>query len=214
MQIIPTIIEKQFSEAVEKIRLSKDDFKWIQIDVIDGIYSVGKTFELELLNKTGLVTDNTLWEIHLMVKEPVKWIEKCEFIYASRIIGQVEMMSDIEEFISRTKDAGLEAGLGFDIDTPIGDIPSETDLVLLMARKSGFEYQKFEEKIFEKIKKLREFRKEKDLKFRIGIDGGINENNILELKKIGVDIAYCGSTIFNGNVNNNILKLNEIINNN
>lgn len=207
MQITPTILEKEFWTAENKIRHAKNISRWIQIDVIDGVFTEGKTFELELLNSKLEELENVLWEIHLMVKEPKNWIEKCNFINASRVIGQVEMMTNREDFITEIKDLGMEAGLAFDIDTEIGEIPQETDLVLLLSRKSGFGNYNLDEIIFEKIKKLKKIKEEKNLKFMIGIDGGINEENIKRLKEAGIDIAYCGGSIFNGMVDDNWEKL-------
>ena len=213
MIVIPTILEKDFSLAEIKIRLIKDRSRWIQIDVIDGNFSDGKSFELELLNKIGKEIQNNLLDIHLMVKEPIKWIEKCNFVGASRIIGQVEMMNDRQKFVENIKDMGLETGLAFDVETEIEDIPKETDLVLLMGRKSGFKSVEFEEKVYKKIEKLVELRENKKMDFKIGIDGGIDEEIIKKLKIIRVDIAYCGGAVFSGNVSNNWDKLNYVSSN-
>ncbi|HPT66027.1 MAG TPA: hypothetical protein PK257_01810 [Candidatus Woesebacteria bacterium] len=210
MIIIPTILEKDFSLAEIKIKLIKDRCRWVQIDVIDGYYSPGKSFELELLNKIGKEIQNNLLDIHLMVKEPIKWIEKCNFVGANRVIGQVEMMSDVNEFVEKIKEAGLEVGLAFDTETEVINIPKETDLILLMGRKSGFQNADFDEKIYEKIKKLVKLRDNKKMDFKIGVDGGINEEIIKKLKIEGVDIAYCGGAIFNGMVNDNLEKLNYV----
>jgi ribulose-phosphate 3-epimerase len=207
MQIIPTILEKEFEIAQIKIDLIKDFSKWIQVDVIDGSFSFGKTFELELLNKSLKETINIFWEIHLMVNEPKKWIKKCHFVNSSRIIGQVEMMSNREDFVTEIKNLGIEAGLAFDIDTEIGEIPEETDVIILLSRKAGFEAKELDNKIFEKIEKLKKIREEKQLKFIIGIDGGIDETNIGKLNKAGAEIAYCGKAIFDGMVDDNLEKL-------
>jgi ribulose-phosphate 3-epimerase len=209
MQIIPTILEKDFDRVKEKILVVKDLVKWIQIDVIDGFFAFGKTFELELITKIE-GAENLLWETHLMVKEPINWIEKSIFINTSRIIGQVEMMSDRENFIKKVKDKGVEAGLAIDIGTDIGEIPEETDLVLLMGRKAGFESYPFEEIVYKKIKQLEKIKTKNKLDFKIGIDGGVNENNINKFKEIGVEVAYCGGAIFNGNVKDNLEKLNYV----
>ena len=99
MIVIPTILEKDFARAEIKIKLIKDKSRWMQIDVIDGYFTDGKTFELELLNKIGKEIQSNLLEIHLLVKEPIKWVEKCNFVGANRIIGQVEMMSSKDEFV-------------------------------------------------------------------------------------------------------------------
>ena len=213
MRIIPTIIEKDFSIAEAKIKLIKDKTRWIQIDVLDGYFSDGKSFELELLNKIQKEIQNNLLEIHLMVKEPIKWIEKCNFVGATRIVGQVEMMFDREKFVTEIKDMGLEVGLAFDVETEIGEIPSETDLILLMGRKAGFETLEFDEKILNKIEFLVNLRKSDDMDFEIGIDGGINLETIEKIKNTGVEIAYCGKAIFNGMVDDNFEKLNYASNN-
>ena len=212
MQIIPTVLTNDFIEAEQRIKQLVEYAKWIQIDVIDGSFCPFKTFELELLNKLD-VTKTILWDVHLMVKEPEKWLEKCLFIGASRVTGQVEMMSDREKFVDEIKNMGVDVGLSFDVDTEIENIPKETDLVLLMGRKSGFQSTKFDEKIYKKITKLVEFKKNKKMDFEIGIDGGLNEEIIKKIKVVGTDIAYCGGIIFNGNVINNWEKINYASNN-
>ena len=214
MQIIPSILEKDFSIAENKIKLIKDKFRWMQIDVIDGFFSEGRSFELELLNKIEVQIQNNLIEVHLMVKEPIKWIEKCNFIGASRIIGQVEMMNDRNSFIQEVKNMGLEAGLAFDVDTEIEKIPDGTDVVLIMGRKSGFQANKFQEDTINKIKKVVQAREGKDAQYyKIGIDGGVNLDTIKKIKEAGAEIAYCGRTVFDAILNDNLEKLDYAINN-
>jgi ribulose-phosphate 3-epimerase len=210
MRIIPTILEQDFVVAEEKIRLVKDLTSWIQIDVIDGVYTSKKTFETELITRLNFEASNLLWDFHLMVKEPIKWIEKCLFAGASRVIGQVEMMNSREEFVRSVIDTGMEAGLGFDIETEIGAIPTETEVVLLMGRKAGFgSFEMAEIKVLEKVKELIKQRQEKELNFKIGVDGGVTANNLERLKEAGVEIFYAGGAIFNGNVEGNWHSLEE-----
>lgn len=199
MQIIPTSeLQKDFVEAEARIAIIKSYSRWIQIDVCDNEFAPGKTFELELLNKLSFNTDNILWDIHLMVKEPQDWIEKCLFIGANKIIGQVEMMIDRELFVKTIKDEGLEVGLAFDVDTPVEDIPEEVDEILLMGRKAGFGELPFEERVYKKIEILRKINDKREKKFLIAVDGGVGEENIGKLEKLGVEIVYSG---------NNYLKL-------
>ena len=190
MKIIPTVLEKSFFEAEKRIISVKGKSKWIQIDVIDGTFLPERSFELELVGRTEGGED-ILWDIHLMVKEPIKWLEKCVFIGAARVIGQVEMMSDREEFIKQCKDAGMEAGLAFDIETKVDNIPEETDVILLMGRKAGFGWMEMNEGIYKKIKITKEMRKDSD--FLIGVDGGVTAENVNKLEEAGVDIVYSGN---------------------
>ncbi len=190
VKIIPTVLEKSIIEAEKRIIQVKGKSKWIQIDVIDGTYLPQKSFELELIDRVEGV-ENILWDIHLMVKEPVKWLEKCIFIGAARVIGQVEMMSDREEFVKQCKDAGMEAGLAFDIESEVDNIPEETDVVLLMGRKAGFGWMEMEKNIYKKIKVARDLKNKGD--FLIGVDGGVSSENISKLEEGGVDIVYSGN---------------------
>ena len=196
MIVIPTVLEKEFLKAEERIIQVKDTTNWIQIDVIDGFFGEGKSFELELMSKIKNI-ENKLLDVHLMVKNPIKWVNKCVFIGASRIIGQVEMMEDVNEFIKTVKNEGIEAGMAFDIDTPISDeISDEVDEILLMSRKAGFGEYKFGKKVWEKIRGLIDYRLKKGLNFLIGVDGGIGTDGIKRLGEIGVDVVYSGNNYF------------------
>lgn len=187
MIVIPTVNKKNFGEAEKWIKQVEGTSRWVQIDVADGVLTPGKSFELELLNE---IEGSWLWDIHLRVREPIKWIEKCIFVGASRIIGQVEMMTDREGFVEKVKDEGMEVGLGFDIDTEVDKIPSEIDIVLLMSRKAGFEIKPFDEKVYEKIKKV------KDMGAIVGIDGGVGLEQLTKLKELGVEVVYSESNYF------------------
>ncbi len=157
MQIIPTIgLKKQYVEAEEAVRQLKDSTNWIQIDVCDNVFAPGKTFELELLNKFDVETKNNLWDVHLMVNEPISWVNKCIKVGASRIIGQVEKMSDRSLFLEKVKSEAAEAGIAFDINTEIDKIEGDWDIVLIMGRQAGFGYYNFENKALDKIKAVKD----------------------------------------------------------
>jgi len=185
MQIIPTAgLKKSFPEAEEAIRKLKDASRWIQVDVCDGVFALGRTFDLDLMGKLDFETPNNLWDVHLMVKEPATWVNKAIHIGASRVIGQVEMMSNRDEFLEKIKNEGAEAGLAFDVDTEIDKIEGDWDMVLLMGRRAGFGYFEFEKKVLDKIKKV------KDMGYIVGIDGGADVDNIKAIEEAGADILY------------------------
>lgn len=186
MQIIPTTNPQvDYLDVEKRLEQIKDLSAWIQIDVTDGILVRPATFPLEILSKPSVNLDHNIFDIHLMVKDPINWINKCIFVEATRIIGQVESMPDRERFISAVKDNGCEAGLAFDVDTPIDDnIPAETDLILIMGRKMGFAPAPFDDQIYDKIKLAKSFGK------TVAIDGGASLDNFEKLKEVGVDIIY------------------------
>lgn len=164
---------------------------WMQIDVIDGKFTSGKTFDLEQLASEEIADKNWLFDVHLMVDKPEKWVNKAIMAGASRITGQVERMALAEKFVEKVREYKVEVGLGFDIETPVGAIPEGVDLILLMARKAGFEPVDFDEKIWEKIEEARK------LGIKIGVDGGIRKEHLPRLEKAGVSIAYVGKEYLN-----------------
>jgi len=188
MQIIPTTNPQvDFGRVEARLSSVKDTTTWIQIDVTDGVLVKPVSFPLELLNRSDLILEKNIFDIHLMVKNPINWINKCLHVQASRVIGQVEAMSNRETFISAVKDQGLEAGLAFDANTPLDfDIPLDTDLILLMGRSMGFDPLPLDDRIFAKIKKL------KDKKYKVAIDGGATPDNLPQFISAGVDIIYSG----------------------
>ena len=210
MQIIPTILEKNFEEAERKMALVKNLVSWIQIDVIDGVFSNGKTFELELLKRLDFEIEDNLLDIHLMVNEPIKWINKADFAGGARVIGQVEMMTDREMFVSTVKDKNMEAGLAFDVETEIKDIPEETDVVVLMGRKAGFEGKDEHDSLMTRIETLKKIREKSGDLFVIGVDGGVKKGDLKKLAKAGVGIVYCGRAVFEGEAGKNLEELKKI----
>lgn len=197
MLFVPTTgVKNNFGEVEVRIKSTKEMSRWIQVDVCDGEFAPGKTFELELLNKLDFDADNILWDIHLMVKEPINWIEKCIHVGACRIIGQVEMMENLQKFVDKVISEGMDVGIGYDIGTEIGEIPKEVDEVLLMGRKAGFGAYPLDKRVIEKIREVKEVKEKREKKFVIAIDGGVGEEDLNDLEVAGADMIYLGNNYF------------------
>ncbi len=188
MEIIPTTIPStDFSQVEQRLQAIKDLSTWIQIDLTDGVLVKPASYPLELFNNSHVDLSKNIFDVHLMVKEPINWLNKCLAIQASRVVGQVEMMTNRELFIKTAQDNGLEAGLAFDATTAIDDnIPQDTDLILLMGRPMGFTPAPLDPQIFEKIDCF------KNLGFKVAVDGGVSPDNFSQFQQSGVDIVYVG----------------------
>jgi ribulose-phosphate 3-epimerase len=191
MQIIPTTNpQTNYLEVEKRLEKIKDLSAWIQIDVTDGILVKPPTFPLELLSHPAIILDKNIFDIHLMVKNPINWINKCLFIEATRITAQVEMMEDREKFVTAVKDSGCEAGISFNVDTPIDNIPAETDLIQIMGRSMGFTPAPFDQNLYDRIAISKKFGK------LVAIDGGVSPQNFAKLEQAGVDIIYSYQNYF------------------
>ncbi|MFA6518035.1 MAG: hypothetical protein WCV93_00070 [Candidatus Shapirobacteria bacterium] len=191
MIVIPTIFEKEFERAFERMEKVGEHSMWMQIDVVDGKFTSGKTFDLEQLASKEIVNKDWLFDVHLMVDDPEKWINKAIMAGASRITGQVEKMTSVEKFVEKVREYRIEVGLGFDIETPAEKIPEGTDLILLMAREAGFEPKEIDERVWEKIEMAKKW------EIKIGVDGGIKKEHIAKLEEAGVGVAYVGKEYLN-----------------
>lgn len=207
-EIIPTILTRDSGDLEEKIRKLQGEVSRVQIDIIDGIFLAERSVNIETLEdlETSLKID-----VHLMVKEPTFWIDKCVKSMADRIIGQVEMMENQKEFIEKAISAGLGVGLALDLATPVSTIEEilpNLDLVLVLSRKAGFGGGEFEKKALEKVKYLRNVGIPS---LDICVDGGINEGNIKECVKAGADLLAVGGAIWKAeDISEEIRKLKSL----
>lgn len=205
IEIIPGILTNNTYELAELIKKADGVVKRIHVDIIDGVYAENKTIDPSVMNN---IDHSLLVDFHLMVNEPINWVEKCVRAGGDRIIGHVEMMTDVSEFILKVQEVGLYPGLAFDLDTPISQIESrllkDLEVVLVMSVPAGFGGQKFSSAALEKIEELVEIRKEDETPFRICDDGGVDIGQMKELIAKGADQVVIGQRIFDGNLVENI----------
>jgi ribulose-phosphate 3-epimerase len=210
MLIIPAILTNNSSELKDFLSRAEQVVRRVQIDINDGSFLGEKTIFPEAL--IGLETDLFL-DFHLMVKEPFHWVEKSAMAGAERIIGQVELMGDQKDFVSKVQEVGPKVGLALDIKTPVSvldrSILEDIDLILLMGHQAGKGGQSFDNSVLPKIFELMEIRKHDATPFAICVDGGVWIDNILKLDQLGVDEVVVGRRLFKGDIKDNINLLEE-----
>jgi len=198
MKIIPIIQTNSQADLDKKIRFLESKSEWVQIDVVDGKFVNNQTFPLEWLNQYQ--DKGFSWDIHLMVNNPFSWVEKCNFVMAQRVVGQIEEMGDQLDFIDRVESEGMEPGLAIDLPTRLDNLEDEalfrSSVVILLAAKAGFSGQNFNKAVLSKLTSLQEKRKSLQARFLIGMDCGIKEETLPILIENGLDIAYINSGIW------------------
>ena len=195
-EIIPTILTSDLDDFNEKLTLAREIAGRVQIDIVDGKFADKKTVDLSEMVDLKEMTDLKK-DLHLMVNEPENWITRSFEVLPDLLIGQVEMMSDPAKFINEVVESGMQSGIALDLETPVEKVSEEiyrmADLVLILAVPAGVGGQEFDDRALKKIGKIRETLGSLG---KIGVDGGLSEENILLCKNAGADVFYVGANLW------------------
>ena len=216
IKIAPSILSADFSQLGNEIkRLEKAGADMIHVDVMDGHFVPNLTMGPPVI-KTLRKYTNLPFDVHLMISPVHKYIKDYAEAGANIITIHPEATENLEKSIQHIKDLGKKVGVSLNPNTKIDVIKnflSNIDLVLIMSVHPGFGGQKFMPEILDKIKKLKKIKDQKNLKFDIEVDGGINFDNSKLVIDAGANILVSGTTVFennNGDIKKNIdtLRLN------
>jgi ribulose-phosphate 3-epimerase len=203
-EIIPGILEKDWREIEKKLEFIKSFAKTAHIDIIDGKFAPNATF-LDPAPFSKYSKDLFL-ELHLMVKDPIQYLESFAKAGFKRFIGHIECLrqpEDQAEFIAKAKLLG-EVGLAIDGPTPTDSIKVpfyDLDFILVMTIKAGESGQTFNKEYLKKVQALRQFeatsRGTQGQSLSVEIDGGVDDKTILLGKNAGANRFVSNSFIFN-----------------
>lgn len=185
----------ELKEEIKKLEPYCDGF---HLDVMDFHFVPNLTFGPHIINMIAKTTSKELC-VHLMVEHPEKFIDYLQLPENSIIAFHKTTIPKPSNFIKQIKKKGWKASLALDPDESIDNaisIIKDLDQVLVMSVRPGFSGQEFIPQTLTKVKELNKYRKKNKLTFRIAMDGGINEENLLELIKAGVDDVAIASAIF------------------
>jgi len=204
-EIIPGILEKEWSEIERKIEIVKPFVKTIHIDIIDGKFAPNTTF----LDPTPFAnyTKDITFELHMMVENPIQYLKPFANVGFRRFLGHVEKMPDQEEFVAQGQ---LLGGVGLAIDGPTSldviKVPyRDLDSILVMTIKAGESGQMFNPEYLKKVEILRKaqaFGSEAQARRDdtvIEIDGGVNDKTIVQACNAGANRYVANSFLFKTN---------------
>lgn len=196
-EIIPGILEKEWEAIERKIEIVRPFATSLHIDLLDGKFAPNISF-MDPKPFAKYAHDFVL-EVHMMVEEPVQYVDSFAAAGFQRFIGHIEQMSDQAAFVAKGQLLG-EVGLALDGPTPVEEMQvplRDLDTLLLMTIKAGFSGQKFMPEHLEKVKKLTQQRKEAGIEsFPIEVDGGINDETIGLACRSGINRFVSTSFLF------------------
>lgn len=175
-------------EFIKKINNYNIDY--IHIDVMDNTFTNNVAYSIEEINEINKISNKKL-DIHLMVNDPIKYINSFNNMNIEYIIFHVEIDKDINNLINTVHGMGYKCGLAINPNTNINTLEqyiNNIDLILVMSVMPGYGGQLFINSIYNKLESLRN----KYKNITISVDGGINQDNIYKLNSL-VDMVVIGS---------------------
>ena len=196
IKVAPSILSADFScldREIKKVELAGADM--LHIDVMDGHFVPNNTIGPVVVKYIRRITKLPL-DVHLMINEPLKFIDEFVRAGSDMITVHIETISSSKFKVqsSRLKRQGIKVGISLNPATPlkrIENILKYVDFVLIMSVNPGFSGQEFIPAVIPKISKLRSI-----FKGDISVDGGVNDKVAPKLIRAGANILAVGSYIF------------------
>ena len=205
VKISPSILGGSFSN-MEKIisDLDQSNAEYIHFDVMDGDFVPNLTFGPQFISDLRSKTKK-IFDVHLMINRVTNSLNDYINAGSDIITFHYEIDENLNEIISEIKKNNIKAGIAIKPGTSWEDIKkylNVIDQVIIMTVEPGFGGQKFMNNQIEKIVKIKEL--VADMPIDIEVDGGINLENVRDVKGAGANVIVSGSTIFK---NNNYKKI-------
>ena len=198
-KLAPSLLSADFSNLREEIeKIEKAGAQYLHLDIMDGNFVPNITFGAPVI-KSIRPYSKMFFDVHLMINGPEKYLADFAKAGADLLNVHAETCTDLPGTIQMIKDLGLKAGVTLKPATGlevIESVLSDVDMVLVMTVNPGFSGQKLIPEALEKMGRLAELRKERNLDFEIEIDGGVSLNNLKEVLRHGADVIVAGSAVF------------------
>jgi ribulose-phosphate 3-epimerase len=210
----PSILAADFGNLANDIEIiDKAGAQYVHVDIMDGIFVPSISMGMPVMQSIRKAT-NRVFDVHLMITEPIRYIEEFKKAGADIITVHAEACHNLPATLDKIREVGCKVGVSINPHTNISAIEGvldKVDMVLIMSVHPGFGGQKFIPESLDKIRELKSMLDEKDLEVDIQVDGGIYTSNVEEVVKAGANIIVAGSAIFRGDVAQNTKDMLSIL---
>ena len=197
--ISPSLLSADFLHLADDIKmLNESQADWYHLDIMDGVFVPNISYGIPVVQAINKMATKPL-DVHLMIVDPDRSFEAFKEAGASIITFHYEASTHVHRSIQKIKSLGIKAGVVLNPHTPVSvleDVLGDLDLVLLMSVNPGFGGQKFIERTYAKIEKLRDMIDRNGYNTLIEVDGGVNTENASKLFAAGANALVAGNAVF------------------
>lgn len=199
VQVAPSLLSADFTALGDSVRTVEDaGADLLHLDVMDGSFVPNISYGPVVVAAVKRIARTPL-DVHLMIEEPVRYVDAFADAGADWLTVHVEACSDVAGTLEAIRARGMRPGITLRPGTPFGDVEpflAVVDLLLVMTVEPGFGGQSYLADQEPKLMRARELRADSGLDYVLEVDGGIGPDTAARAVEAGAEILVAGSALF------------------
>jgi ribulose-phosphate 3-epimerase len=197
--IAPSLLAADFGNLQRDIEMvNGSDADWFHLDIMDGVFVPNISYGMPVMEAMRKHATKPL-DVHLMIVDPDRYITTFRDLGAAVLTVHYEACTHLHRTVQAIQQAGMKAGVALNPHTPVEvlqDVLHDVDLVLVMSVNPGFGGQKFIERTYTKLERLRAMMASAGAGCLVEVDGGVGMGNARKLADAGADVLVAGNAVF------------------